>query len=216
MKLSLTSVPTSISPPLMRACRTVSIDGNLQFVTIDAAVGALPNKCIFNAHAHVAQHGGEVVLGWQVAVWDGVLAEFIGHAVVLTEGHHRCVTPSKYGDLRLLFLSDASLVFDFTDPMARMPSQRVALANRPDIHRMVGIENAIYAIKTQYPVTSGDVAISFQDAVKLDALNREKSALAVKIMLSTTHHNAPCVCGSGRKFRKCCKAELEYVALRSA
>jgi len=215
VKLSLTRVPASITPSLTRVCRTISADGDLRFVTVDAAADATPNKCIFNAQAYVAAHGGEVVLGWQISVWEGVLAEFIGHAVVRIEDNYRCVTPCKYGDQRLLFLSDSSLTFDFTDATARLPSRRVALAERTEIRRMVEIENAINALKTLYPVTSGNVVLAYPDAVKLDALNREKSGLVVKILLATTHHNAPCVCGSGRKFRKCCKAELDYAARQS-
>jgi uncharacterized protein YecA (UPF0149 family) len=86
-----------------------------------------------------------------------------------------------------------------------MPSTTIAISSSKEVKRLVNVENEIYSIKTKYPVTSGSIALTADDGKHISRLEDEKQRIVSKIIIDHTHHNDPCVCGSGRKFRKCCQ-----------
>jgi hypothetical protein len=152
-----------------------------------------------------------MVLGWEVCVWDGVLLDCIGHAVVRHDERLCCVTPSKYGESRLLFVPDQSISFDFKDPMARMPAKKIPLSTRPEVLRFVEVDAAERSIKIKYPVSSEQMVIRGPDALTLQRLGREKHRLSLKLFLMASDNTTKCPCGSGKKFRKCHRASIEHI-----
>jgi hypothetical protein len=118
-----------------------------------------------------------MVLGWDVSIWEGVLLDCIGHAVVRRENELLCVTPSKYPGERLLFLPDPSLTFDFEDPNARMPVAEFALSARPEVAHLIEAIQRERAIDVRYPVSSQPLVVQGQDAIDLQRLRRLKSEL---------------------------------------
>jgi hypothetical protein len=209
LSLILAHPPDRLTPAIEAACRRLSPTASPQFVKRQPPPDAVVNKCTFNVRRFIESNPGEMVLGWEVCVWDGVLIECIGHAVVHHDGQYRCVTPSRYASSRLLFLPDASLTFDFTDPTARMPSIQLALSTRPDVTRLIEVESLERQIKITYPVSSGQMVIGGADAVRLQQLIREKQRLTLKVILATSDHNTRCPCGSGKKLRKCHRSDIE-------
>ncbi len=205
----LTRSPDRLTPAAQAACLRISATNSPIFVDRFPMPDALTNKCTFNVKRFLETNSGEMVLGWEVCVWDGVLIDCIGHAVVKHDGKYRCVTPSRYVDTKLLFLPDPSLTFDFADPMARMPSIQVALSTRPEVKRLIEVENAERQIKITYPVASGQMVVQGEDAVKLQQLAHEKQRLMLKVILATSDHNTRCPCGSGKKLRKCHRTDIE-------
>jgi len=181
------------------------------FVERQPFAGAKINKCTFNVRQFIAENPGEMVLGWEICVWDGVLLDCIGHAIVKHEDRVRCVTPSKYGDSRLLFLPDSRISFDFDDPMARMPAKQVPLSTHPEVLRFIEVDAAEYAIKIKYPVLPGPMMVQGEDAVTLQRLAREKQRLSLKLILMKSDNKTKCPCGSGKKFRKCHRAAIEQM-----
>lgn len=140
-----------------------------------------------------------------------MLLDCIGHAVVKHEERLRCVTPSKYGDKRLLFLPDPRMSFDFDDPMARMPAKQVPLSMRPEVLRFIEVDAAERAIKIKYPVSSGQIMVQGEVAEALQRLAREKQRLSLKLVLMTSDNTTKCPCGSGKKFRKCHRMTIEQM-----
>jgi len=173
------------------------------------------NKCTFNVQRFLAEHSGEMVLGWEVCVWDNVLLDCIGHIVVRLDDQLRCVTPSKYGDTRLLFLPDPRLAFNFNDPMARMPATQISLSSRAEVKRLIEVQSMERAIKIKYPVSSGQILIQGEDAIALQRISREKEILILKVILATNDHTSRCPCGSGKKFRKCHRTDIEQMLRHS-
>jgi hypothetical protein len=204
MQLTLVHTPKDIIPSLKSVCRLLS-ENEPMFVNVVPPSWALPNKCAFNAKRYVEEHGGEVIFGWAITMWDKVLLDCIGHAVVRHDDEFIDVTPNKYNDKKLLFVQDDEMVFDYSDEMSRMPSMNIAISSSKEVKRLVNIENEIYSIKTKYPVTSGSIALTPDDRKQISILENEKQRIVPKIIMDHTHHNGPCICGSGRKFRKCCQ-----------
>lgn len=211
MNIRPTKTPDRITPAILKGCNQLVPDSSPVFIERKPAIGAIINKCVYNVKNHLLNAPGEMVLGWEVTVWDGVLLDCIGHAVLRHEDKLTCITPSNYGDQRLLFLPDSSLTFDFNDKMARMSSTQVAISQIPEVKRLIEIESRERSIKTKYPVSSAPMAVMGLDAHELQQIAKEKQSLFLKVILATSDNSTKCPCGSGKKFRKCHKAVTEHM-----
>lgn len=211
LTLVTTRSPDKVTPAIEAGCARLVPRGTPIFVDRQPFAEARINKCTFNVRQFLADHPGEMVLGWEVCVWDGVLLDCIGHAIVKNHEGLRCVTPSKYSDSRLLFLPDPGISFDFNDPMARMPVKQVQLSTRPEVLRLIDVDTAEHTIKIKYPVSSGQMMVLGEDAKALQQLAREKQRLSLKLILMTSDNTTKCPCGSGKKFRKCHRAAIEQM-----
>lgn len=211
LTLVTTRSPDKVTPAIAAGCARLVPRGAPIFVDRLPFPEAQINKCTFNVRQFLADHPGEMVLGWEICVWDGVLLDCIGHAVVKHNERLRCVTPSKYSDSKLLFLPDPGVSFDFNDPMARMPAKQVPLSTRAEVLRFIEVETAERTIKIKYPVSSGQMMVQGEDAEALQRLAREKQRLSLKLILLTSNNTTKCPCGSGKRFRKCHRAAIEQL-----
>jgi hypothetical protein len=209
--LVTTRCPNSINQEILRGCNVLAPGQTPVFVDRHPVEGAKVNKCTLNVRDFLKDNPGEMLMGWEINVWDGVLLDCIGHAVIRYEGSLRCITPSKYGDNKLLFLRDPTLSFDFEDAMARMPSKLIPISQKKEVHRLIAIDRTEHAIKIKYPVSSGQIMIQGNDALVLQELAREKQRLTLQIMLVTSDNSTKCPCGSEKKFRKCHRGAIEHM-----
>lgn len=76
-------VPDSLTPAIAGACDRLVPNGRPVFVNRRTAAGTVVNKCTFNVRKYLETNPGEMVLGWEITVWDKVMLDCIGHAVVL-------------------------------------------------------------------------------------------------------------------------------------
>ena len=206
MTYSTTRIPIGATLAIQAACTRLAPDSSPEFISIEPDPSALINKCIFNAERFARKHGGIVILGWKIYEWPRVLTQLIGHAVVHTEdGSLRCVTPDRDGESRILFLEDPSIEFDASDPMARMPSRLVPETEHQDVRDFIEVARAVHALKAKHPPTSGPIALRGDDAIRFQELQLRERSLLRDISLRTRKSTEPCICGSGRKFRKCCR-----------
>ncbi|NWF47189.1 SEC-C domain-containing protein [Hydrogenophaga sp. D2P1] len=209
MNISPTKTPDRITPAIVKGCTQLVPSGIPIFVERAQEHDALINKCVFNVKNYLLSNPGEMVLGWEIAIWENVLLDCIGHAVVRVDGKLKCITPSKYGDTKLLFLPDPSLTFDFSEKMSRMPTTQVAISTRPEVKRLIEIESLERSIKVKYPVSTQEIIIGGQDAYELQRLAKEKQWTILMVILATSDHTTKCLCGSGKKFRKCHRSAME-------
>ncbi|OJJ12956.1 hypothetical protein BKI51_02500 [Alphaproteobacteria bacterium AO1-B] len=208
MIISPTKIPKTIGVRTRRACSELADASKLIFVDVEPTSDALPNKCVLNVRDVVNNEGGEVVLGWSISLWPDVMIQCIGHAVHKSNTGLRCVTPDKDGCERILFLPDSSLTFDFDDPQARLPTKMIPLCKDPLVARLIENEEREYLIKCRYPRGADTIEVRGNDAIELRRLDEAKPELVRRVFLRTKHHNDTCVCGSGRKFRKCCRPKM--------
>lgn len=203
--------PETVTPAIATACAKLVPGSMPVFVNREPAECAVINKCTFNVRKYLETHTGEMVLGWEISVWEGVMIDCIGHAIVRNEKGLICISPSKYPDTQILFVPDPRGSFDFNDPMARMPTTQVTISARPDVRRLIEIEAQEREIKIKYPVSSGSVLMTSADATVLQKLEREKQRMMLTVALATNDHVSKCACGSGKKFRKCHRMQFEQM-----
>lgn len=209
MSFSPTIVPKSITPELRKHFRELSEEGEAFYVDVVGRAGALRNKCVYNAAQEADFVGGEIIYGWSVFVWESVLVQYIGHAIVGVGEKNYCVTPTKHGERKMLFLPDNSLSFDFNEENARMPSILLPISNEKIVGKLIEVQRKIYELKSKYPVSGGQVLLADSDAAEYRRLEvEEQRFMAHTIYL---HHplKAPCSCGSGKQYRKCCRPGMK-------
>ena len=214
-KVVATRTPDAITPKVLAACKKLFPAGQPRFVKKLPWPFARINKCTYNVKEYLQATEGEMALGWDISVWENVMMQCIGHAVVKIPHTDEmfCVTPSKYGETQLLFVPDPTITFDFGDENARMPSADVALSTTPEVARLITINRREREIKMKYPVSAGILLLAGADALEVQRLGRERQRLTLSILLATSNHNTPCPCGSGKKFRKCHRASVERMLL---
>lgn len=208
MRVVLTELPARVTPGILRACRSIGLRGPPVFVPVEAARDADANRCVYNVRRAAERGDGEVVLGWKILAWPRVLAQFIGHAVLRNRERLVCITPDRHGDEQVLFVADPAIEFDASDPMARMPSLQIALDPHADVAEFISVQAQVLALKKKFPPSSGPLLLTGVDAVALKRLEASQVRLIREIALRTRKPNEPCVCDSGRKFRKCCQGEM--------
>ena len=209
MTFSPTKVPELISPELKKACFKVSGSEDIRFVEVEANDDYKPNKCAYNARDEAEAVGGQLVFGWGVFVWKNVMFDFIGHAVVELDGRYYCVTPSKQGDKKILFVSDNTITFDFENPDSRLPFKEIAISKRPEVKKLLVVREKVRAIKIQYPVSSGNVQVSIEDGKAIAELERLQSDLLDRVNYLLHPIKETCPCGSGKQFRRCCRPHMK-------
>ena len=100
------------------------------------------------------------------------------------------------------------MTYDFSDPKARLGSVKMPLSSHRDVSEFIRVDAAIRDLKNKYPRSSESIAMVGADATAMRALQIELSEIVRRLLLKYQHHGDPCVCGSGRKFRKCCRPKM--------
>lgn len=136
--------------------------------------GARPNNCTINARAAADRIDGQVVTGWRIAVWRGIIFEAIGHAVVETPGGLLCITPPASTSNSIIFVPDARVT---EDQYGRMPSRRVAIVEDDLVQQFVAGQAEARAIASRYPVGTPNSARSPEDQARVVVVMSDLAAL---------------------------------------
>lgn len=206
----LTQLPSEVTPEIQRACVRIGLADHPRFIDISPDPSAKVNKCIFNVLTAASAGRGTAVVGWKIHAWPQVLVEFVGHAVLRTDVGLVCITPDGYGEAKVLFVPDARIEFNPSDPMARMPARRVACTDHEDVAAFIRTQEQMDAIRMAYPPQSGYFLVTGPAAARLQGLERAQRRAFRDIALRTVGHNAPCICDSGRPFKKCCRRGMLF------
>jgi len=211
MSYSPTKIPSKISLELSTQCRKFVGNDDIQYLDILERPNSRINKCAYNAKEEAERINGKIVFGWSITVWDSVLIELIGHAIVDDGEKRYCVTPSKYNEKQVLFVVDDSISFDFDNSESRLPSRKLAVSKHKSVKRFIEIQQQIHAIKVKYPITSGLLSLGEEDSKNISDLEKKSKEATYEVIYFHHPIKTPCFCGSGKQFRKCCKPQMKRV-----
>lgn len=186
MAFQPTKVPSRIAPELVNICDKNIGHSSVSFVNIRGTESYRIKKCAFNALEEAKKCDGKVVFGWAIYVWEDVLYDFVGHAVVRKNDELYCVTPSQYPEDKLLFIADNSIHFDFDNPNSRMPSKEYSISRHKEISQLIAVRESIRNIKVNYPVSSDQVTLSYEDSEKMRVLEKQQRQLMDKAIYYLT------------------------------
>ena len=123
--------PRTTKRSIPRALRKM-LGGTPVHVPVVPDPEAKPLQCFWNVRAVVSQHGGEVVYGWQILTWPGVLYQCEHHAVWRApDGTLVDPTPSDEGSSTTLFIPRADMPFTgWQIPTRRFPMTKDPLIKK--------------------------------------------------------------------------------------
>lgn len=199
----LLQTPRAISEAITSLCDRLVPGTQPLFVPVTQRGDGVPNECFATVAAQVAEFGGALQHGWAIWEWPKTMIEAEFHAVWRdTDGNVLDVTPRFDAERRVLFLPDPVRMFRGVS----VNNVRVALRDDPRIHEFISLADKRHAV-----LNSGERAHQFG----LVSVPKEEIApilvrmrdLQLNLARHHTGRNAPCPCGSGAKFKKCCGGE---------
>lgn len=193
--------PDKIDAPTLGFCKSVNRSAGPVYVTVTPEPWAEANDCFMNVRRIVEEHGGEELNGWQVWTWPRVFIEAEHHCVwIRPDGTLLDITPKQNSAQRILFIPDPDKVYDHTNHR-RFDNVRRALVRDRDVSAF--LENGRRLYELMEASSEGTGRTAYVDPVELERLQEHGADLFIRIFERHAGKNAPCLCGNGRKFKKC-------------
>jgi len=200
-----TGTPLFISDHVRQLAETIQPGANPIYLRIAPGFGDQPLDCFHNVRQRVAKFGGEIVFGWAIWEWAGVLVEGEHHAVYAPPGgtEWRDITPSQNPTIqRRLFLPDQDATYDFENEGVRRDNVRLAISDSPAVALMLETAAERSRILNSIPGI-GVVSTDLATMQRLDALEDRQRELEYQIAMTHTPPTVQCFCRSGKVFKVC-------------
>lgn len=190
-----TTTPEVVSEEIQEFCREIEPSVQPRYVPVRPKDRCLVNECVRNTEAYILAHGGTIQYGW--IIWESpeVMLEAEFHAVWLsTEGEMVDITPKPDGERQILFLPDRKRKYEGK----LVDNKRKPLNTSPEVISAIQKAEEVFRIKQRHFKDGTLDLMSF-------AADVEQFWSRIRLNKGTKlGRNAPCFCGSGRKFKKCC------------
>lgn len=207
--------PQDLTPPIVEFCKRIAPKQTPTFLPVTPATDAELLACFPTVEKQVAEHGGELQLGWQIWEWPDVMMEAEFHAVWRDpSGNLHDLTPKPFGTRKILFLPDPSATYDGR----QVNSIREPVNNSPGGRLMIEARDAEFELmnRGERAHQHGEIRLKGSEVDELEEIQR-KMARATQMILGVSAplglgnnpsvprvgRNDPCPCGSGKKFKKC-------------
>ncbi|WP_417484716.1 SEC-C metal-binding domain-containing protein [Maricaulis salignorans] len=197
-----TTAPLSLDGPVNSLAQRLSPGAAVEWVPIRPSELAQPQECFYNVKAMVERSGGELVYGWAIWEWPQVFIEAEHHAVWELDGHLVDVTPHEIVGDRVAFVRDPLATFDWSHATQR-ENVKVPLTDSPAVSNYLAATDAMRELMREG--ADGRTIRLDPMAVEDLVIRVTRAKLGVfEALASKTSPNAPCVCGSTVKFKRCC------------
>jgi hypothetical protein len=195
-----------LNPRTKEFCARIRSGARPQLMIIQPEPGCEPNNCFFSVRERVRRDGGRIQLGWAIWEWPRVYLEAERHAVFApADGSPWLdISPAPGPEIttRLFLPDDAAAEYDFANDGVRENIIREALAADDRIRAFFRLAEQIEELLNSHPGL-GEITLKGENAIHFQRLQREQSSLMFALAMEYTPWNAPCFCGSGKKFKKC-------------
>jgi hypothetical protein len=202
--MTLVTTPKQIDARVRGFCSSIVRPAAPQYVDITPGAGCIPLECFENVRTYVQAHGGRIQFGWTIWEWTGVFLEAEHHAV-FDPGNGRGLvdlTPAQDRETQRLFLPDDSATYDFANLGVRTENKRLALRNDPLIEAFFDAARQKAAFMNTLP-GFGMVSLNFVQAQQRRVLEENIARLQALLFKKYAGPNTPCICGSGKKYKRC-------------
>jgi hypothetical protein len=195
-----------LNPRTKEFCARIRSGARPQLMIIQPEPGWEPNNCFFCVRERVQRDGGRIQLGWSIGELPGVYLEAERHAVFApADGSPWLdISPAPGPELttRLFLPDDSAAEYDFANAGVREGIIRQALAADGRIREFFRLAKQIEELLNSHPGL-GEITLKGENAISCERLKRTASSLIEALAMEYTPRNAPCFCGSGKKFKKC-------------
>lgn len=191
--------PTKITPQILNFCYRIVSNPNPILLNVEPLKESEPLECFVNVEKVVAKKGGSIQYGWRIGEWSEVMLEAEFHAVWLSpEKNYVDITP--FIEKQILFLPDNSRVYEGK----QINSFRFPLINNPLLLEFIDVNNKIFEVMNSGKLAEKHGRVSIPANLIMPLRKRHQELLMMLYRLKSKP-NSPCFCGSGLKYKKCCK-----------
>lgn len=192
-----TRTPLDINEKICALCTRITREFEPVYVPVNPLGGGTTNECFYNVRRQVKKNGGVPIYGWSIWEWPKVLVEAEFHCIWKSpNGDLVDISPRPDQQSKILFLQDSSKAFNFHQP-TRTDSIRMALNPDPLIDEFI---KELERVQSLIPRPNMPYDYSL--------LNVKRNKLQAQIYKRYVSKNASCLCGSGKKFGKCCFSKI--------
>lgn len=200
---NLPIVPKIDSLPVKNLLNQLKLTGIPIHVNCHLELDADYDECFINVSKKVLSNGGRAIIGW--AIWElpKIIIEAQFHSIWESpEGKFVDITPRKGNFDKVLFIEDPNLTYEGY----QRNNVRIPLYQFEPIRDFIAIEDRKYEIlnKNERRFQHGKIKLTGAEANEMRKLDYAKMLLEMKIFNYTPSPNSQCICGSGKKFKKCC------------
>jgi SEC-C motif len=190
------TTPARVTEKILRLCRKISPNQQPIFVPVKPWRRACASLCFYNTRDKVAQDGGSVQYGWIIWETPGVLIEAEFHAIWISpQTEYIDITPKEDGERKILFLPDTSRVWEGV----LVENIRMPLADNAYTRRLIKYSEEMFRLRKKY-FRDGQSLMPYDEVLQVEEQFGLDSQGTNYMPVS---RNAPCLCGSGRKYKKC-------------
>lgn len=205
-----TSTPIRITEQIKKFCEEIDKSQKPYHVPVKPENWAESIECFHNVKTKVEKDGGKIQFGWTIWEWPNLTIEAEFHAIWISpENIPIDITPNAANIQKILFLPDSVREYDYSSEYYRVDNIRRPLSNNPLVLDFIKISEQIFEAEEKY--FPGPLIYPDNPAFELlEELKQKQMSIQLQLMSQSQPErgkpgrNAPCPCGSGRKFKKCC------------
>lgn len=197
--------PPAITPFIRQFATEVRSRAEPIYLRVRPGADAQPLDCFYNVKREVDRSGGRMQFGWAVWEWPKVFVEAELHAVYqpFDGAAFEDITPTDDPEIkRRLFIPDDSVSYDFENEGVTLDNIRKAYVRDPLIEAFLNAASERSAFRNSIPGI-GEIQLQGEMARQWTAIESRSADLCIQLANKYLDPNARCICGSGRKFRKC-------------
>jgi SEC-C motif-containing protein len=203
----MTLVPRPSAPAVKRLCAQVAPGAIPEYVACeyDESAGCL--NCFIDVEARVEKSGGTVQYGWRIWLLPAILVEAEFHSVWRSPSG-KLIDVSTPPDVasRILFAPDTVRAYEGR----QVNNIRMPLGDDPRIAEFIRLYDRIFEEENRGELAKQHGAVQITPVLhqllqKQQKLGRDLKALSEKALFERVGRNDSCPCGSGLKFKRCCR-----------
>ena len=191
--------PTSVNRDVRRLLTHLRLPAeNVHFLDVRAQGGATQLECFENVRLCILERGGTAAHGWLVWLWPNVLVEAEFHCVWQSpDGGFEDVTPRPDGDMKVLFVTDPPRAYAGVS----VDNVRIPLRDDKLVRDFIRCFELRFEVLNRGERANQHGLISVPEAEIQSIL--ELAALAEAMLRQGLRDHSRCICGTGRKYKKC-------------
>lgn len=197
----------TVTPAILALCEQMGLEGELEFLDVTPPDDARVLDCFAVVTQQVERAGGEACYGWRIweLPWVYIEAEF--HAVWRNPQAKLVDITPTHGFSRILFIPDPDRVYEGR----QVNNIRRALCANPAVDGFFRAADAKFEFLNRGSrADQHELSLSLDEVAELQTITRrlEDSIVALARSIPDPGRNDPCPCASGKKYKKCCGAQI--------
>jgi len=205
--MTITTVPV-LNNKVKEFCKKIVVDIEPKYIEFLPEPDAMVLECIENVKVKVKRNGGSIIYGWQIWQFSRVMLEAEYHAVWKNDtGSLIDISPKQRNVKRVLFLEDPSL----SDTRTQIRNIRKALIKDSYIFEFIKNRERRFDFlnKGERAFQFGKIQLTDEESAEIQELDKKSAEIVLFLMkkygLNKPQRNEPCRCGSGLKYKNCCR-----------